>query len=64
MTSWNLKDFVKKHGPVLTSKIWGVSHQAVQNAVNANRDIQVTLINGLYEIHESKVLGKAYENEL
>ena len=58
MQSWSLKKFVKDKGVVFTGEVWGVSHQAVSAAVRTGRAIQVTLIDGEYEIHETKQLNK------
>ena len=58
MQSWSLKKFVEDNGVVLTGLIWGISHQAVSVAARSDRAIQVTLIDGEYEIHETKKLNK------
>jgi len=58
MKSVNLKKFVKQHGCIATSSIWGVSHQAVSAAVRSKRDIQVVLVDGFYEVRESKRLAR------
>ena len=58
MQSWTLEKFVKLNGLVYTSKLWGVSHQAVGGAVKSGRTINITLIDGEYEIFETKKLKK------
>jgi hypothetical protein len=58
MQSWTLEKFVKLNGLVYTGKLWGVSHQAVSGAIKSNRTINITLIDGEYEIFETKRLKK------
>jgi hypothetical protein len=64
MKSLNLKKFIKLHGVVATSDIWGVSHQAVSAAAKTNRDIQIVLVEGYYEVRESKRLGRVKESKI
>jgi hypothetical protein len=56
MESWSLSKFVKKHGLVFTGEVWGVSHQAVSGAIKSKRNINITLIDGVYEVFETKKL--------
>jgi hypothetical protein len=58
MQSWTLENFVKLNGLVYTSKLWGVSHQAVGGAIKSKRNIHITLIDGEYEVFETKRLMK------
>jgi len=58
MQSWSLRKFVDEYGCIKASTIWGVSHQAVLSAMNSKREIKVILVDGLYEVHESKRLDK------
>jgi hypothetical protein len=58
MQSWSLKKFVDINGVVFTGELWGVSHQAVSGAIKSKRNIKVTLIDGVYEIFETKQLMK------
>ena len=64
MKSWNLTRFIKLHGVVATASIWGVSHQAVSAAARTKRDIQVVLVDGYYEVRESKRLGRIKESKV
>lgn len=59
MQSWKLKDFVKKYGPVTAGRIWGKSHQAVGSALDSRREIKIVLVNGYFEVHEFKLLGRS-----
>ena len=58
MKSWNLKRFTDEYGAVYAGNVWGVSHQAVYAAILKRRDIQIILLDGVYEVRESKVLKK------
>ena len=58
MKSWNLSKFIKLHRCYVTGLIWGVSHQAVSAAARTNRNIQVVLVDGYYEVRESKRLAR------
>jgi len=58
MQSWSLEKFVKERGLVAAGEVWGVSHQAVSGALRSGRVIQITLIDGEYEVFETKKLNK------
>ena len=58
MESWSLKKFADKNGVVFTGEVWGVSHQAVSGAIKSGRNINITLIDGVYEVFETKQLNK------
>ena len=58
MQSWSLKKFVDEFGCIKASKVWGVSHQAVLSAIGNEREIRIVLVDGDYEVHESKRLDK------
>jgi len=58
MQSWSLEKFVKEKGVVFAGEVWGVSHQAVSGAIKSGRIIRVTLIDGEYEVFETKQLKK------
>jgi len=58
MQSWSLKKFVDEFGCIKASKVWGVSHQAVLSAVCNDRDIRIVELDGIYSVHESKLLSK------
>ena len=64
MKSWNLKKFIKLHGCYATGLIWGVSHQAVSSAARTNRNIQIVLVDGYYEVRESKRLARIKETKV
>ena len=64
MTSWNLKRFIRLNSVVAVASIWGVSHQAVSAAARTNRNIQVVLVDGYYEVRESKRLGRVKESKI
>jgi hypothetical protein len=64
MKSWNLNRFIKLNGVVATASIWGVSHQAVSAAARTDRNIQVVLVCGYYEVRESKRLGRVKESKI
>lgn len=64
MQSWNLDKFVDEFGGQAAADVWNVTHQAVSFAIRTERDIQITLIDGVYEVHESKVLNRVKESEV
>ena len=69
MQSWSLKKFVDQHSVAAVKSIWRrgdvpVSRQAVEQAVDSDREIKVVLIEGFYEIHESKLLSKTPINKV
>lgn len=64
MQSWSLKKFVEEHSVWEAGVVWGgKTHQAVYDAINGTREISVLLIDGIYEVRESKRLHKMYESE-
>jgi hypothetical protein len=64
MKSWNLKKFIKQYGVVKVADIWGVSHQAVSAAARTDRDIQIVLVEGYYEVRESKCHTRIKESKV
>ena len=58
MRSWSLENFVEERGVVCAGEVWGVSHQAVSGAIKKGRVIQITYIDGKYEVFETKKLNK------
>ena len=64
MKSWNLKSFVAAHGELAASSVWGVTQQAVNKAVNSERNIQIVLLDGVYEVRESKILARMSETRV
>lgn len=58
MQSWSLKKFIDEHGIDSLRTIWGVSRQAIDQALTNKRSIRITLIDGVYEVMESKVLQR------
>jgi hypothetical protein len=59
MQSWSLEKYVTEKGVNAAVTIWGVSRQAVEKAILNERDIRITYIDGVYEVHESKLLNRA-----
>ncbi len=59
MQSWSLEKYVKEQGLNAAVSIWGVSRQAIEQAMINERDIRITFIDGVYEVHESKLLSTA-----
>lgn len=64
MQSWNLNKFIAQYGISRTATIWDVSRQAVEKAVQNNRDIQIILIGDVYEVRESKILKRIRRGEI
>ena len=64
MQSWSLGKFVKDEGLDKAVRVWGVSRQAVEYALKVDRAIQITLIDGFYEVHESKTLAITPESQV
>jgi len=64
MRSWNLDKFVDEYGGQAAADVWDVTHQAVSHAIRAERDIQIVLIEGVYEVRESKILRSVKESEV
>jgi len=58
MQSWSLQKFVDEYGVAAAAGIWQKSRQTVEQALNAERDIKVVMIDGNCEIHEFKLLGR------
>ena len=58
MQSWSLQKFVDEYGVTAAAAIWQKSRQTVEQALNAERDIKVVCIDGFYEVHEFKLLGR------
>ena len=58
MKSWNLRSFVSAYGEAAAASVWEVSQQAVNKALKQERNIQVVLLDGYYEVRESKILNK------
>jgi hypothetical protein len=64
MQSWSLKKFVDERGMWEARIVWGgKTHQAVYDAINGPREISVLLVNGVYEVRESKRLHEMEEIE-
>lgn len=64
MQSWNLKKFVDQYGHQAASDVWGVTHQAVYGAISKCRDIQIILVDGEYQVRESKILNRVKADEV
>ena len=65
MQSWSLKHFIKDHDESTAAEVWGVSQQAVNAAVNnMSRDIQIILIDDVYEVVETKLLRRIHKRFL
>ena len=58
MKSWSLENFVDSHGVNAAAAIWQRSRQTVEQALLAEREIKIVLIEGYYEVHEFKMLNK------
>ena len=58
MQSWSLKKFIEEYDTKDAAEVWGVSRQAVDQAIERERDIQIIYLNGYWEVHESKLLKK------
>ena len=69
MQSWSLGKFVDEYNIATVLSIWRrggvpVSRQAVEGAIKSDRAIRVVLLDGFYEIRESKVLSKTPINKV
>ena len=64
MRSWNLCSFVDEFGGQSAADVWGVSQQAVSMAVRNERNIQFILLDGFYEVRESKILNRIHESRV
>jgi len=58
MQSWSLEKFVNEFSEMEAARVWNVSQQAVNMARKGGRDIRIVLIDGFYEIRESKILRR------
>ena len=58
MQSWSLKKFIEEYDTKDAAEVWGVSRQAVDQAIERERDIQIIYLDGYWEVHESKLLSK------
>ena len=63
MRSWSLDKFVEEHGAAAAASVWQrsdqpVSRQTVEQAIAADRQIKIVLIEGFYEVHEAKLLSR------
>ena len=58
MKSWSLESFVDSHSAADAAIVWGKSRQTVEQAIAANRQIKIVLIDGYYEVHEAKLLSR------
>lgn len=61
---WTLKKFVKEYGAVKAGIAWGKTHQAVQNALKAKRNITIELVNGYYDTSEHKRIGRVKSSKV
>jgi len=59
MQSWSLGSFIEEYGVSCVTKIWGVSRQTVYMAKPKQRVIKVVMVDGNYEIWETRLLNKA-----
>jgi hypothetical protein len=57
MQSWSLEKFISEYGEAGAAQVWGRTQQAVNMAKSSERDIQIILIDGVYEVRESKLLN-------
>lgn len=64
MQSWNLKKFVEQYGHMAAVSVWGVTHQAVYGAISKGRNIQIVLVDGEYQVRESKILNRVKEGDV
>ncbi len=63
MRSWSLKNFVEDHGAAAAASVWQrsdepVSRQTVEQAIANDRQINIILLDGFYEVHEAKLLSR------
>ena len=61
---WSLKKFVSEYGAVKAGAAWGKTHQAVQNALKAKRNITIELYDGYYNTHENKRIGRVKSSKV
>jgi hypothetical protein len=65
MQSWSLKKFIKDHDENTAAVVWGVTQQAVNAAVNnESRDINIILVDDVYEVVETKLLRRIHKRFL
>ena len=64
MQSWSLQKFIRDHDENTAAEVWGVSQQAVNAATRGARDIQIILIDDVYEVVESKTLRRIHKRFL
>ena len=64
MQSWSLRKFVDERGMLEASLVWHKSQTAVYSALSSQRNIRITLLDGMYTIWENKDLGYMSEKAL
>jgi len=58
MQSWILESFIEAYSVTSVSDIWGITRQAINQARNDKRDIQIIRVDDYFEVVESKLLKK------
>ena len=67
--SWSLEDFVADYGITGIKSVWmvrgkSISRQAVEQAIDSDREIRVVLTDDLFEVHEYKMLSQVKESSV
>lgn len=61
---WTLKKFVSEFGTIKAGQAWGKTHQAVQSALKAKRNITIELADGWYETRDDKLIGRVRSSKV
>lgn len=56
MKSISLAEFVEENDIATAAAKWRVSRQAVESCLRTGRDIRFIWVDGVFEVHEHKVL--------